>query len=95
MTESMRVVTEGDTKGAWLDVPSGMICLVNETDRLQYVGAYAGKPVVDGNVKLPYALSFDRDGHVMVQLPGDKPGDDVVIVRADKIRDLVLSAKKL
>lgn len=91
----LKIVQEGPTRGAWLTVPQGLLSLVNESrmDAATYVGVSLGKPEVAHS--LPYAMSFSKEGELMLQMPNQENPREPFIVKMSQVVALVKAAKGL
>lgn len=88
-----KVSEKGPTRGAWLRVPQGLLSVVQQTDmgQLAYVGVHVGQPEVTHS--LPYALTFGKDGELMLQIPNQENPREPIIVTMKHVEALVKAAK--
>lgn len=86
---SSKFVTENNS--AWITCDHGQLAVVSghgpDHVSARPVAEFAGKPN-----KLPYAMSFDGDGRLMLQVP---VGEGVCVVPMHKVRKLLEAAQEI
>jgi hypothetical protein len=88
------VIQEGPNRGMWVRDERGTLAIVHQNEgKTVYVCAYPRETQLDGDVsdssanptKLPYALSFDEAGVLMLQIPGATAHDTPVILPMSEV----------
>ena len=92
MTKDVKVTTtQGNTIGMWQETEHGTLSVVNAQGQPVHVAAWPHKPGEQPK-GLPYALSFDKDGNVMLQLPPTAGRKDPLILPITEVAELVDTA---
>lgn len=84
--------TQGNDIGMWQETEHGTLCVVNVQNQPVHVAVWPHKPGEQPK-GLPYAMSFDKDGALMLQLPPTPGRKDPLILPIQEVVKLVDAAR--